>query len=216
MMYADDLQGLSVRRLSSVVSRVKEFSRRVFFRDRILVKDSPENWHVLFIENLASLLKPRVYVELGLYQCELFNRIVPHSSSLIGVDIDPKAGNWMAKSDKASFVCKTTDDFAVGFKENPVAIDMLFIDADHSKEAVLKDFWNFFPFITPQGFIILHDTYPKNHSYTQSGYCGDAYKAIDELSRHGEIFEMVTVPVHPGLTLCRKRKTQLSWTETGV
>ena len=29
-----------------------------------------ENWHVDFLLNLASILKPSVYAELGLYKCE--------------------------------------------------------------------------------------------------------------------------------------------------
>ncbi len=32
-----------------------------------------ENWHEDFIINLAAQFRPKVYVELGLYQCELFN-----------------------------------------------------------------------------------------------------------------------------------------------
>lgn len=176
----------------------------------------PENWHESFIEHLASVLKPGVYVELGLYRCELFNHIVPHAQRLIGVDIDSKAGNWMVKSGKVKFVNSTTDNFAVELQAHPMLIDMLFIDADHSKGAVLRDFWNFFPFVSRHGLIILHDTHPKNIDYTQPGYCSDAYKAVEELSRHTDQFEIMTIPVHPGLTLCRKRTTQLSWMETGV
>ncbi len=174
----------------------------------------PENWHESFIEHLASVLKPRVYVELGLYRCELFNRIVPHAQQLIGVDINADAGKWMAKSDKVQFVHSTTDNFAAALQAHAISIDMLFIDADHSKGAVLQDFWNFFPFVSPHGLTILHDTHPKNIDYTQPGYCADAYKAVEELSRHTDKLEMMTIPMHPGLTLCRKRTTQLSWMES--
>lgn len=179
-------------------------------------KETPENWHELFIEHLASLLKPRVYVELGLYQCELFNRIIPHAQRLVGIDMNAEVGNWMAKSDKVRFVNSITDEFAAELRIHPMKIDMLFIDADHSKGAVLKDFWNFFPFVSLQGLIILHDSHPKNIEYTQPGYCGDAYKAVEELSANTDKFELMTIPVHPGLTLCRKRTTQLSWMETGI
>ncbi len=201
------------------------FRRRFSFRDRqyrladqqaVTLDSAPENWHESFIEHLASVLKPRVCVELGLYRCELFNRIISHAQRLIGVDINAEAGNWMAKSDKVQFVHSTTDEFAATLREHPILIDMLFIDADHSKRAVLRDFWNFFPFVSPQGIIILHDTHPKNNDYTQPGYCGNAYKAIEELSRHTDLFEIMTIPVHPGLTLCRKRTTQLSWMEVGI
>jgi predicted O-methyltransferase YrrM len=173
-----------------------------------------ENWHESFIEHLASVLKPRVYVELGLYRCELFNRVIPYAQRLIGVDVAAEAGKWMAKSDKVKFVNSSTDEYAATLQAHPMSIDMLFIDADHSKEAVLRDFWNFFPFVSRHELIILHDTFPKNIDYTQPGFCADAYKAIEELSKYTDKFEMMTIPVHPGLTLCRKRITQLSWLES--
>jgi predicted O-methyltransferase YrrM len=174
----------------------------------------PVNWHEPFIEHIASVIRPKLYVELGLYQCETFNRVVPYAQQLIGVDREASAEKWMARSAKVQFVNSTTDEFVAILKTKPVLIDMLFIDADHSKEAVLKDFWNFFPFISPHGLIILHDTHPKDTDFMQPGYCSDAYKAIEELSRHTDKLEMMTIPIHPGLTLCRKRTTQLSWMES--
>jgi len=175
----------------------------------------PGNWHESFIENLASILRPTVYVELGLYHCELFNRIIPYAERLIGVDNNANAGKWMAKSGKVRFVNSTTNEFATKLQTDITSIGMLFIDANHSKRAVLKDFWDFYPFVSCQGLIILHDTHPGNIEYTQPGYCNDAYKAVEELSGHQDKFEIMTIPVHPGLTLCRKRTTQLSWMETG-
>ncbi len=170
-----------------------------------------ENWHEDFITYLASQYRPKIYVELGLYQCELFNKIVPHADILVGVDIFAEAGKRMTVLEKTVFVNSTTDEFAAALKENPFSIDMLFIDADHSKESVLKDFWNFFPYVNDHGIILLHDTHPKNLQYTDKGYCGDAYLVIEELKKHSDEFEMMTIPIHPGLTLIRKRKTQLSW-----
>ena len=173
----------------------------------------PNSWHEDFILHLASIVRPRVYVELGLYRCTLFNRLIPYCKQLIGVDNNPDAGKWMAKSNKVIFVNSTTQDFAKELRNCPLAIDMLFIDADHSKEAVRRDFWTFFQFVSPHGIILLHDSHPKHLHYTQVGYCGDGYKTIEELSRSTGEYEMMTIPVHPGLTLCRKRRAQLSWME---
>lgn len=173
----------------------------------------PVLWHEPFIEHLASILRPKVYVELGLYRCGLFNRVIPYAQQLIGVDMDAEAGKCMAKSDKVRFVNSSTDEFAAILRANPIAIDMLFIDADHAKDAVLRDFWNFLPFVSAHGIIILHDTHPKNIENTTPGRCNDAYKAAEELSRMTDGFEMMSLPVHPGMTLCRKRRVQLSWME---
>lgn len=53
---------------------------------------------------------------------------------MIGLDLNPESGQFMIKSPKAEFKCMTTEDYAEELKKNPIAIDLLFIDADHSKE----------------------------------------------------------------------------------
>ena len=173
--------------------------------------DPGNNWHENFIVHLAAVTRPKVYVELGLYQCELFNRMIPFADRLIGLDCSEKAGTFMKKSPKVEFVCAMTDAYAKVLKKEGVTIDMLFIDADHSEEWVRKDFDNYFPLVADQGLIILHDGYPKNEEFTQPGYCGDGYKAILELTMQAKGYEMMTLPVHPGVTLCRKRSKQLPW-----
>lgn len=169
------------------------------------------NWHVNFILHLATIVKPRVYVELGLYQCELFNQMIPLSEKLIGVDFSPLAGNYMQKSYKAEFICTKTEDFAKVAKAENLKIDLLFIDANHSYESVRDDFMNFFPLVNNDGLILLHDGYPKDIQHTDNGYCGDGYRAIKELTENQNGFEMMTIPVHPGLTIARKRSAHLPW-----
>lgn len=171
----------------------------------------PGNWHVDFIVHIARVLRPKLYVELGLYECELFNKVIPYAGKLIGVDLKRECGEYMVDSKKVKFVNSTTDEFAKDLRKRPPKIDMLFIDANHSSESVLKDFNSYFPFVSEQGLILLHDGYPKNKKFTDQKLCGDAYKTIEKLSKETKSFEMVTVPVHPGVTICRKRKTQLGW-----
>ncbi|TYR75829.1 class I SAM-dependent methyltransferase [Rossellomorea vietnamensis] len=171
------------------------------------------NWHEDFILHLASVIRPKTYVELGLYRCELFNKMAEFSDQLVGVDINAGAGKYMLNSPKAQFFHGTTQEFAENLEANPLKIDMLFIDADHSKEAVLQDFRNFFPYVVPHGLILFHDSHPRDNRMIQPSLCGTAYQAIEELSKERELFEMVTLPISPGVTICRKRKKQLSWHE---
>jgi len=193
---------------------LKESRMKLFSRSKTVLR-LPEvigdNWHENFIIHIAFIIRPKVYVELGLYQCALFNRIIPFADKLIGLDCLKNPGKCMKKSPKVEFVCSTTSDFAKVAKNKGLKIDMLFIDADHSKESVYKDFKAFFPLMNDQGLILLHDGYPKNEEYTQSGYCGDGYKAIEELTDKAKGYEMMTIPLHPGLTLCRKRSKHLHW-----
>lgn len=193
---------------------ISKLYKRVFGTSRQDSNTDPAiglNWHEPFIVQLASLLRPKVYVELGLYQCTVFNQIIPFAEKLIGVDIEMSAGKYMIPSSKIKFICASTQEFTQKIQNKPFQIDMLFIDADHSKEAVLRDFRNMFPFVAPHGMILLHDTHPGNVALTAPEFCGTAYLAISELSFENKEYEMVTIPVSPGLTICRKRKTQLSW-----
>lgn len=171
------------------------------------------NWHEDFIVHLASLVRPKVYVELGLYQCALFNRMIPFAEQLIGVDISPEADDYMQQSQKTRFVKATTQEFAKELEVNPLQINMLFIDADHSKAAVLQDFKDFFPFVAPHGLILLHDTHPKNEEMMNPGLSGTACQAVEILAQDTSAYELMTIPVSPGLTICRKRQGQLSWRE---
>jgi cephalosporin hydroxylase len=181
---------------------------------KLVLETGSDRWHRAFIEHLAIILQPKVYVELGIRDCSVLNRVIPHVGKVIGVDIDSKAGEFMKKSKKAKFVCSSTLEFAEQLKSEPIMIDLLFIDADHNHEAVLKDFWAFFPFISPHGLILLHDTHPKDEESMSSIFCVDAYKAIKELALASDKLELMTLSLHPGLTLIRKRKTQLSWMES--
>lgn len=169
------------------------------------------NWHVDFILHLATIIKPRCYVELGLYQGELFNKMIPYCDTLHGVDMDETVSKFIKKSPKVNFYGKSTSDFSKHAKSINLQIDLLFIDADHSYDSVLNDFNSFFPMVRDNGIILIHDSYPKNKSFTSKGYCGDGYKAIEELGEKADNYEIVTIPIHPGLSIIRKRKSHLQW-----
>jgi len=170
---------------------------------------APNDWHIEFILSLAKVVRPAVYVELGLFQCELFNKMIPYCSSLIGVDHNIESGNYMIKNKKTKFFHCSTSEFCLTATNMKIEIDLLFIDASHDFKNVKNDFLNYFPLIKNNGLILLHDSYPKDHESTDSKICGDGYKAIDELTRSANGYEMITILVHPGLTLCRKRDNHL-------
>lgn len=181
-------------------------------------RDEPRDpkWHQDLILHIASLIRPRTYVELGVYRCGLFNRMLPFARDLVAVDADPAAERFMTRAPHARFFAGTTAQFVDSLRAKPMDIDMLFIDADHSKDAVDHDFAGCLPFVREHGLILLHDTHPQDDSATDPARCGDGYLAIERLSRACERHEMMTLPIHPGLTLCRKRTRQLSWQENAT
>jgi glycosyltransferase involved in cell wall biosynthesis/predicted O-methyltransferase YrrM len=172
------------------------------------------SWHEDFIVHLASIIRPRVYVELGIVKCALFNRIIPYADCLIGIDINPEAENYMLKSPKTRFINSTTLDFAKQLESEQLMIDLLFIDADHSHAAVMRNFAAYFPWVVPHGLILMHDVHPGNKDLIAPEWCDTAYLAARDLAKSSEEYEMVTIPVSPGLAICRKRRMQLSWQET--
>lgn len=196
---------------SGLLSKHNRIRSEIYFTE----KDVQENWHEDFVVHVASIIRPKLYVEIGVYQCAVFNRIIPYAEHLIGVDIWPDSGTYMDKTTKTEFIHSSSSDFEAGLaKRKAVQIDMLFIDADHSREAVLQDFNSIFPYISPGGMILLHDSYPRDEHQMRPEHCSTCYLAVEELSYKCQDYEMVTIPVHPGLTICRKRKSQLKWKDT--
>ncbi|MDP4128098.1 MAG: class I SAM-dependent methyltransferase [Bacillota bacterium] len=141
-----------------------------------------------FIINLARLVRPKVFVKLGLYQCTLFNKITPYAEKSIGVDIQPEVGEYMKQSRDTHFINGTTQEFVKQLETKPLQINMLLFDGENIKEAGPQDFHRFFPFIAPQGFILLQDPRPDKTQMIKPG-----------------LYDLMKIPDSPGLTICRKR-----------
>ncbi|MBP2634705.1 MAG: methyltransferase [Firmicutes bacterium] len=178
----------------------------------VLGSDADLHWHEHFIAFLAAIVKPKIYVELGLNTCTLFNRIIPYAAQLIGLGLDSSSRKYMQMSAKTRFIYADTKAFAQYLSNNPIQIDMLAINAGHSKNAIEQDFEAYFPFVASDGIIILHDNrYFENVEQTDTG-CRDGCFAIDKLFHSTDEYEILTIPVAvpPGLKLCKKRMLQLA------
>jgi hypothetical protein len=158
--------------------------------------------HPFFIKALAEHIKPKFYLELGLYEGETFNLISEIVPNCVGVDV-----NLKTFQKKGIVYQQTTDSF---FENNKIMFDMIFIDADHSFEQVKKDFENSIKILNPLGIIILHDTDPCSEKLLQPGYCGDSYKMISYL-HSANIYNILPLPISdPGLSIVnRKTDTRL-------
>ncbi len=114
-------------------------------------EQDPLTWHVGFIVALAAVMRPAVYVELGVHKAQLFNQVIPYAGEMIGVDVDQRCGAYIQKAPTTRFWCGTTESFAAHLRDVPMEIDMLFIDADHSWRSVVRDFRDYFPFVREHG-----------------------------------------------------------------
>lgn len=160
-------------------------------------------WHRALLEGLAWRMRPNCYLELGL----------PHTPTIYGVAKWCRVayavdyGN-LGKSEMTNvhlFTMKTDRFFGeVAPKLEPP--ELVFIDADHSKGQVMKDLNNVAAICAENCVVVLHDTFPADDSYLAPELCNDSYLCPDLI-----VWEHVTLPVPPGLTLCRlKPKSLLS------
>lgn len=163
----------------------------------MLIGDYPE-----ILARIAEALQPEVYVELGVHKCITYNKILPYvRKDAYAVDIVDV--RQFAKG--GHVIQENTVDFAKRWNESiKQPIDFIFIDADHSKEAVAQDIENFLPWLrTDTGLMILHDVWPFTEKYVHPQWSGDGYLVMPALRKRSDI-EVVTLPFLHGLGIIRK------------
>lgn len=163
--------------------------------------------HSDFIGILASIYKPKVYVELGLYEGETLEKVQPYCQKIYGIDI--KSNDKLKKigeNPNVNLIFNSTNFFFENFNEE---IDMIFIDADHCFDSAKRDFENSLKFLRKGGIIILHDTDPDNDKLIHPGYCGDSYKIVNYIENRDDL-NILTIPIQPpGLSIVsRKNETR--------
>lgn len=168
--------------------------------------------HAELLTWLAKTMRIQVYLELGVqfgYTLRKVAASMPAHGLAIGVD-KASASTIEGPPGQAAIHIHgmTTEEF---FRENQTlpAVDLAFIDADHSWEAVERDFHMTWPHVREHGVIALHDTYPENADATSPNLCGTAWEQAMRL--HLQRYEAFTLPVPPGITLVRKAKKHLPW-----
>ena len=177
---------------------------RIFRRNAQLM-----SWHPGLISHFSEVLKPKVYAEIGVYEGETFALI--DAPKKYAVDISDVALSSIPQNSSTVKVLGTSRTLAQLLLKENVKLDMLFIDANHDKNEVIKDFINLEPFCTEECIVLFHDTYPKNLEYADSRFCGDAYAAIPILSDKYTNWAFVGIPIHPGLTIASRFPLFPSW-----
>lgn len=160
------------------------------------------------IKIIHQVIRPKVYLEVGCRHGETLRYLTAEKSKTEFHAIDIKdVSKSLPKNVK--FHLGSSNDIAKTWK---LPIDMLFIDADHSFEAVMNDFNIYSKFVTHNGIILLHDTFPENKEMTLPNNCGEAWKAAWNIRQYlNDEFEIVTLPIKNGLSIIRKSKTQIDW-----
>jgi predicted O-methyltransferase YrrM len=167
--------------------------------------------HIFLIDQIANMLQPRVYVEVGIYECATLNRVAKHASTAIAIDVNSDSFGFVKRSNVVK-VHGTTREAEPTLEQHSGQIDLVFIDGDHRIEAVRDDFDRLVPFVSPTAIILIHDTWPKSVDYSADEYCSDSFLFPSELNQSAESrWNAVTLPVHPGLTLVSKAGMMPPW-----
>lgn len=143
--------------------------------------------HELFIQNLVKLTNCQTYLELGVHNGVCFQTIVPLVKRAIGVDIMD-----LRTIKVGEFYTMPTDDF---FKNFDDMADIIFIDADHKYDSVVKDFENSLKVLNKNGVILLHDTDPQEKFLLAPEYCNDCYKIVNYIQENHPELNIVTLPL---------------------
>lgn len=162
-----------------------------------------KSWHPDLIASLARVTFAKTYLEVGVYRGETIRKLSKVCERLVGVDIDPIAIESIKKIRNCESFLGTLQDFAASQAQISV-FDLIFVDANHYIDAVLADFQVAVSLCSQNGVILLHDTWPKSKEFTSSALCGTAYLAPERIRQLYPGWNCVTLPVHPGLTLCQR------------
>jgi len=176
-----------------------------------ILRRGDSSWHIPFVASIAQIIRPKVYLEVGIYQASTLNAVAKHCGLAIGIDINPMAGKFI-KAKNAEFVCGTTADLIAFCEPLNTVIDFAFIDGDHRSSAVMSDFIMIDKFASKNALLLFHDTWPETSEYATDGHCSDSYRVPSLLKEqtNGE-WSSITIPVFPGLTIASRSSAIPAW-----
>lgn len=156
---------------------------------------SYDMFHCYNIVNLIENVDTKKYLELGVADCNNFNNT--KCNNKFSVDLNGKANFTM-----------TTDQFFSNWSKDE-KVDIIYIDANHDYDYVLRDFNNSLDHCND--WIFLHDMIPPSLSYTDSRGCSDCYKLLYYMLKEKN-FNMWTMdhPMYMGLTFIKMPAEKLT------
>jgi hypothetical protein len=139
----------------------------------------------VIINNLSDI-EDKTYLELGVFDGKNFSEI--NAKIKESVDVN---GN-------ATFT-GTTDEY---FDQLPkkIKFDIIFIDANHDYDFVVRDFNNSVKHATE--WVLMHDMIPPSKKYTKSSKCSDSFKVLYHLLTKTN-FKVYPMNENFGLTLIK-------------
>jgi hypothetical protein len=163
-----------------------------------------------FLEKIHEILKPRVYLEIGVQFGYSF-RLAQYSEAVIGIDPRPltaPVGNQVIFG-------WTSDQY---FALNPmIRVDLGYIDGDHHYEQVFTDFMNLERCMQPDGILLFDDVLPRTQEIGSrdpipGDWAGDAYRVVQILRDLRTDLTFTLIDVEPtGLLMVENLDPWYNW-----
>lgn len=155
-------------------------------------------FHKYVIDSIVKYTNCKTYLELGVYDGDTFSLIAKQVNRAIAVDIKD-----LRLQKIGEFYQMSTDEFFKNFSDN---VDIVFIDADHNSNSVIKDFENSLKLLNKYGIIFLHDTDPMEKKLLEPGYCNDCFKTVDYIMEKHPELNIITLPLtDAGLSIIMRK-----------
>jgi hypothetical protein len=152
---------------------------------------------------IVKIQHAQTYLEIGVLFGDTFNEIRKIVPRAIGVDIKKREDISEVIIPECEFYEMISDRFFEQFKEKA---DVIFIDADHRFEQLVKDFENSLKILNQGGTIIIHDTDPCEKERLVPTSCADSYKIIEHIHVNHPELDIVTFPVSVmGISVVRRK-----------
>lgn len=174
----------------------------------------PELWHETFLNAMTKSLKPTNCIEVGVSKGRTTRILSANCSNVYAIDIDPSALFYTNKLNNVSFINEESRYALAGLLPKlRNKVDFIFVDGDHRSDAVMLDVEISLQLLSDTGLLVLHDTYPKDYSFIseKNEWCGDSYKVPILIENKFKEVRLVTLPIHPGLTIVQKIFSQPHW-----
>lgn len=163
----------------------------------------PGEVYTSVIRRLHDALRPRTYVEVGIFQGQTLALASPHTR-VIGIDpepqlrIEPHAGTRIHR--------ETSDAYFAGHDVRAelggLPVDMAFIDGMHCFDFALRDFMNLERLCKRDSVILVHDCHPLTAPTAErerktAFWSGDVWRLIVLLCRHRPDLKLHTLAAMP-------------------
>lgn len=176
-------------------------------------QENPDLWHEKFIDSITAVTRPKLALEIGIAEGRVTRILSRNCSEVIAIDVDEAACSRVSNLSNVRASLGDSESILKQLAAKQTLADFVFIDGDHRIERVMNDFRLAISILSDDGLIFLHDTFPRGREFVseKNEWCSNAYLAPERIRAEYPAVSVITIPVHPGLTLVQRDTRQPAW-----